>query len=98
MGSPLSPILANLCMEFLEKNFIQSLPDDIRPIVWVRYVDDIFIIYQHSDTSLDIFLESVNGFLPSIKFTVEHEQDGKLPFLDVLVIHDKNTKELGFEV
>ena len=98
MGSPLSPILANLCMEFLERNYIQVLPDNIKPILWVRYVDDIFIIYQHDEASLNRFLTTINNLLPTIKFTVESEEDGKLPFLDVLVIHNKDTRSLSFKV
>ena len=98
MGSPLSPILANLCMEFIEKRFIKTLPNDIRPLFWVRYVDDIFIIYQHSEEKLTEFLEYVNAILPSIKFTVEYEVDGKIPFLDVLVNHDMSDYSFSFSV
>ena len=98
MGSPLSPILANLCMEFIEKNFIASLPDNIKPIIWVRYVDDVFVIYKEDETAFNEFINAVNGFLPTIKFTVEQEVDGNLPFLDVMVVHDKDTKQFSFKV
>ena len=98
MGSPLSPILANICMEFIEKNFIASLPDNIKPLLWVRYVDDVFIIYTHDEASFNEFITAVNSFLPTIKFTVEQEVDGKLPFLDVMVIHNKDTRQFSFKV
>ena len=98
MGSPLSPILANLCMEFLEKMYVQTLPDDIRAIFWVRYVDDIFIIYQHGDEKFIEFLNFINNLIPSIKFTVEYEENGKIPFLDVLVIHDNINHGFSFTV
>ena len=98
MGSPLSPILANLCMEFMEKQFIRSLPEDTRPIFWVRYVDDIFIVYQHHDDKLQEFLNHVNSILPSIKFTVEYEVENRLPFLDVMVSHDEINNTFSFGV
>ena len=98
MGSPLSPILAKLCMEFFEKKYIETLPEDVKPKFWVRYVDDIFIIYQGSDEMLNSLLDIVNNLLPSIKFTVEHEDGGTLPFLDVLVIHDSTTSSFSFKV
>ena len=88
MGSPLSPILANLCLEFIEKNHIQSLPDNIKPLFYVRYVDDIFIIYKHDDHSFNTFLDTINSIIPSIKFTVEYENNNTLPFLDVQVKHN----------
>ena len=40
MGSSLSPVLANLYMEFFESKYLpRILP---KGILWVRYVDDIF--------------------------------------------------------
>ena len=98
MGSPLSPILANLCMEFLERNHVNSLPNHIKPIFWVRYVDDIFVIYNHDDTCFNLFLNSINNFIPTIKFTVEYEDAGKLPFLDVMVIHNKTDYRFSFKI
>ena len=98
MGSPLSPILANLCLEFLEKQYIQTMPDNIKPILWVRYVDDIFIIYQQDEEAFNEMLHRINNILPTIKFTVEQEVDGAIPFLDVYVIHDKYSNEFRFKV
>ena len=46
MGSPLSPVLANLCMELLESEYLPLVPDHLRPLFWVRYVDDRLMIYQ----------------------------------------------------
>ena len=46
MGSPLSPILANLCMEFIESEIMENCPLHLKPVVWFRYVDDIFIIFK----------------------------------------------------
>ena len=98
MGSPLSPILANLCMEYIEEMYVKTLPDDIRAIFWVRYVDDVFIVYQHSEEKFSEFLNHINNIIPSIKFTVEYEENGKIPFLDVLVMHDAINHDFSFTV
>ena len=98
MGSPLSPILANLCLEFMEEYHIKPLPEDIKPFIWVRYVDDIFIIYQHDLDAFNNFLHEINSILPTIKFTVEEEENGQLPFLDVMVIHNKLTNNFSFKI
>ena len=42
MGSPLSPVIANLYLESLEERAIQSAI--LKPKMWVRYVDDTFVI------------------------------------------------------
>ena len=82
MGSPLSPVLANLYMEYFEEMPLGST--SLEPSMWLRYVDDTFILWPHQE-DVQILLDHVNSIRPSIQFTIEKEQDNKLPFLDVLV-------------
>ncbi|XP_072020439.1 uncharacterized protein [Amphiura filiformis] len=46
MGSPVSAIVANLFMEWLEKEAIMTAPLDCKPKYWRRYVDDVLEIIQ----------------------------------------------------
>ena len=39
------------------------------------------------------FLEVLNNLHPCLQFTMESEVDGKLPFLDVLVLRDEVSEE-----
>ena len=86
MGSPLSPVIANLYMENLETKALTSLQTP--PSFYKRYMDDIFIICKMDHT--DRILQHFNSQDPSIKFTIEKETDKKLPFLDVLVDRNEN--------
>ena len=54
--------------------------------MWFRNVDDTFILWPHQE-DVQILLDHVNSIRPSIQFTMEKEQDNKLPFLGVLVTH-----------
>ncbi|XP_042202441.1 uncharacterized protein LOC121852537, partial [Callorhinchus milii] len=83
MGSPLSPVVANIFMEKFETDAIQTAT--LRPTLWKRYVDDTFVIWPHGRPALDQFLDHINSIHPAIRFTMEVENDGKLPFLDVLI-------------
>ena len=48
MGSPVSPMVADIFMEFLEQLAIASVPVECKPKLWKRYVDDILeIIKRH---------------------------------------------------
>ena len=74
----MSPVVANLCMEFFEDGALTSAVNP--PRLWKRYVDDTFIILQQSHRE---FLQYINSVDPSIHFTIEEaEQDGSMPFLD----------------
>ena len=85
MGSPVSPIVANIFMEYLEQKAISTAPDDIKPRIWKRYVDDILAIVN-KDKVLDLKehldLADESG---SIKFTHELEVDSSIPFLDTRI-------------
>ncbi|XP_046383788.1 uncharacterized protein LOC124154233 [Ischnura elegans] len=83
MGSPLSPVVANLFMERFEAEAINTYGK--KPKIWLRYVDDTFIIWPHGTEGLDRFLNHLNSRHQNIRFTMEKERDGKLPFLDVMV-------------
>ena len=82
MGSPLSPVLAGLYMEYYETELLPTLT--VQPALWLRYVDDVFALWPN-DENFDVFLDNLNRLSPSIKFTVEWEQESQLPFLDVEV-------------
>jgi len=44
MGSPLSPMVADIFMDFLEQTAIATVPLEYRPKLWKRYDDDILEI------------------------------------------------------
>ena len=83
MGSPLSPIVANIYMESMETRALEAF--HAKPKLWVRYVDDTFVLWQHGEEKLETFHEHLNSQHPSIQFTKEVECDNKIPFLDVLI-------------
>ena len=82
MGSPLGPVLAGIFVVELERTIWPALREHMSP--WKRYVDDT--ISYIKEESIEHVLSKLNGYHDNIEFTYEIENDGKLPFLDVLVI------------
>ena len=50
-----------------------------KPSLWLRYVDDTFVIWKHGTVRLDEFLSHLNGCRDSISFTLDVEVDGSIP-------------------
>ena len=46
MGSPVSPLVANMFMEHLEQKFLNTAPEDLKPKLWNRYVDNILEVVK----------------------------------------------------
>ena len=84
VGSPLGPVLAGIFMVELERTILPTLKEHMSP--WKRYVDDT--ISYIKEESIEHVLSKLNGYHDNIDFTYETENDGKLPFLDVLVIRN----------
>ena len=82
MGSPISPIVANLYMEAFEVKALNTAHHP--PNLWRRFVDATFVVQAaHKDR----FTEHINSIDDRIQFTMEESRsDGSMPSLDTLVI------------
>lgn len=74
MGNPLGPTLANIFLCYYEQIWLQNCPHNCKPIMYKRYIDDTFILFQNSDQA-KLFLDYLNSQHPNITFTSEIEKD-----------------------
>ena len=82
MGSPISPVIADLVMEEIEEIVITTARHP--PKWWFRYVDDSHACLKKEH--VHEFHQHLNSINPSIQFTVELEDTAEqgLPFLDTI--------------
>uniref|UniRef100_A0A5S6R5A3 Reverse transcriptase domain-containing protein n=1 Tax=Trichuris muris TaxID=70415 RepID=A0A5S6R5A3_TRIMR len=90
MGSPLSPVFAEIFMENLEDNAFSTVNLQYQPKFFKRYVDDIFVLIKKGNE--EKFLKHLNSlFRNVIIFTMEKEKGNMLPFLDVQIMRRNNS-------
>ena len=90
MGSPLGPSLANSFLVYHEKQWLDNCPENIKPLVYRRYVDDIFLLCRDAEHHQK-FLDYMNTKHVNMKFTEEKEKHNTLSFLDVQVSRDSSS-------
>ena len=83
IGTKFAPPYSILFMADLEKRLLSDI--DLKPYIWWRYIDDIFLIWEHVEESLKLFLEKLNKIHPTIKFTSDWSSSS-VNFLDVKLI------------
>ena len=69
-------------MAALEEKILNKVKK--KPSVSWRYIDDIFFIWERGEESLKEFINEINSFHPTIKFTADWSKE-KVNFLDVEV-------------
>ena len=70
-------------MGFHEKEWLSAYAGP-KILYYRRYVDDILCMFEEEE-HVDPFLSYLNNRHPNIRFTIEKEGYGCLPFLDVLI-------------
>ena len=83
MGTKCAPSYANIFMGWFEE-LLTNLSD-----FYLRFMDDIFLIWNGTKTEFDNFLKKVNECHPSIKFEYEMFKT-EISFFDTTVFKANN--------
>ena len=92
MGTKSAPALATIYLGQFKETLIASRA--LMSNVWLRYIDDIFVIWTHLLKELHTFLADVKGVQPRIKLTAEIlQRDGN--FVDLTIYMSPSINETG---
>ncbi|XP_075162990.1 uncharacterized protein LOC142235613 [Haematobia irritans] len=90
MGNPLSPTIADIVLDTLLDDVLNELKDmNVKVKFITKYVDDLFAVIKREDE--DTIMKLLNAYHNKIKFTIEKEKNGELPFLDMTIIRKENS-------
>ena len=73
IGTKFASPYAILFMADFEEKILESF--EKKPMIWWRYIVDIFFIWELGEESLKVFIEQVNMFHFTIKFTAEYSKE-----------------------
>ena len=90
IGTKMAPAYANLFMDRLERTLISE--PRIKLYLWLRYIDDVFMMWTGSEQELIEFLNYMNEAHATIKFTWSWSKE-KVNYLDVQVINNQGKIE-----
>ena len=95
MGTRLAPSYASLFLSNLEKKLLADAP--CRPVVYLRFRDDIFCVFREPRAKIEEFIEYMNSSHDTIKFTAEISEN-EVTFLDTKVKKDPVTHKIYTEL
>lgn len=82
MGKKFAPSYANIFMAEWEKEVFKRC--NYLPLVYLRFLDDIFLIWPYSRKKFDTFLSILNSYHPSVKLKA-CVMDTSVDFLDTTI-------------
>ena len=92
MGKKFAPNYANIFMADWESQALAKCNKE--PLLYLRFLDDIFVIWPHSESEFWEFFDTLNNHSPSIKLkaTIHPKQ---IDFLDVTIFKGNRFNEVG---
>ena len=93
IGTKFTPTYAFIFMDEIETKFLQT--QEFQPLLWFRYIDDVFFIWNHGPDKLVSFMTEFNNYHCNIKFTNESNKENIMfLYLDVSLSGNKLTTDL----
>ena len=87
IGTKKAPAYSNIVMSIFERNLLTGSCN--KPLVWFRYIDDIFAIWTYVEDKLKDFMPYINSIHSSFQFTCNYSKES-VQFLDVSVYVDNS--------
>jgi len=85
MGSPISSLIAKIFLQHYEDANVKQLLDMKNIALYVRYVDDIVVIYDTTKINLHTINTYINKIHNNIRINPTYEEHNSIAFLDLTI-------------
>lgn len=85
MGSPISSTMAEIFLQHCEHTHIKHLLEKQTITFYNRYVDDIFIIYDSNNISINEIQQQTKRIHKNLEFKLTTENNSNIEYLDLLI-------------
>ena len=94
MGSPISSLIAEIFLQHYEDANIKQLLDMKSIALYVRYVDDILVIYDTTKINLHTINTYINKIHSNIKLNPTYEEHNSIAFLNLTITRRQTKLEI----
>jgi allophanate hydrolase subunit 1 len=91
LGGPSSGLIAELFLQHTENTHLAALSHKHKIIEYIRYVDDVLVIYDSTHTNIHNILADFNAIHSNLQFTAETEVDNTINYLDISIHRSPNS-------
>ena len=90
MGTPSSSLITEIFLQHTEHLHMAHLTHRHRIIIYFRYADDIFLIFDPNHTNIQTILDDFNTLHPRLLFTADVDRDNTINYLDISIHRTPN--------
>jgi hypothetical protein len=96
LGSPISNTIAEIYLQFLEEIYIKQWLESKEIIYYIRYVDNILIIFNQNKTDGKTTVNHMNDIDKHLEFKLSEEKNNTINYLDLS--NHRNTNSIDTEI
>ena len=82
VGTKFAPLYACIYMDRVEQDLLET--QELQPLLWLRFTDDIIFIWTHRIEELKTFIGKFNNFTPNLRFAYKSSEKS-ISFLDLII-------------
>jgi len=95
MGSPISGTIVEILLQHIENQHVKHLIEAGNITYYTRYLDDIFIVYDNTKTTIENIQSFTDHIHKNLKFTITQETNEQISFLDILITRQEQKLDIN---